>query len=181
MDNGQQVSTDPQIDEQAVALLLSTAQNEYSNEHERTATLDSKAGIALPIISAFFLAFAEMNNYKWIIGLPVNSIWTSLLPITLFISYTLGLVLALIAVMLMAGVLFAKDYYRINPPDLYTEQNLMNKGNDFSITLMHCYFKAIEYNRNTNNKRVESYQKSWKLTFLSVVCFVIYILIKNNS
>ena len=180
MENSQQVLPDPQIDDQAVALLLSTAQNEYSNEHERTATLDSKAGIALPIISAFFLAFAEMNNYKWIIDIPVNSFWACLLPITLFVSYTGGLVLAMVAVVMMANVLFAKDYYRINPPDLYTEQNLINKGKDFSITLMHCYFQAIEYNRNTNNKRVESYQKSWKLTFLSVMCFVIYILIKNN-
>ena len=50
------------INANSVHLLLETALNEYSNEHDRKATIDSKAGIALPIISAFFLSFAQMND-----------------------------------------------------------------------------------------------------------------------
>lgn len=180
MENGQQTPPEAEINTEAVNLLLSTALNEYSNEHDRTATLDSKAGIALPIISAFFLSLAQMNNYKEIIAMPVQNFWTSLLPISLFVSYTAGLILILLAVAFMARVLFVKEFYRINPPDLYKDKYLVEKDNNLSITLMQRYFDAIAYNRNVNNQRVEMYQKSWKFSFLSVLCFVVYIMIKNN-
>lgn len=47
-----------EINTASIELLRNAAQNVYSNEHERTRTMDSKAGIALPIIAAYFLALA---------------------------------------------------------------------------------------------------------------------------
>ena len=168
------------INAKSVHLLLETSLNEYSNEHDRKATIDSKAGIALPIISAFFLSFAQMNDYKSIVSMPLDSFGTSLLPSVLFLSYTGGLVLSMLSVALMAKVLFVKDYYRINPVDLYTDDNLTKQEADLSITLMHKYFHAISFNREVNTNRTITYQRSWTLAFVSVILFVIYIVIKNN-
>lgn len=47
---------------ESIDLLRDAAQDAYSNEQKRTATIDSKAGIAMPIISAYFLALAEMKK-----------------------------------------------------------------------------------------------------------------------
>lgn len=180
MENEKHNEESPEVNPKSIQLLLDTALNEYSNEHDRKSTIDSKAGIALPIISAFFLSLAQMNDYKSIISIPVNSLCSSLLPITLFLSYTGGLILSMLSVAFMAKVLFAKDYCRINPVDLYTDDNLTKQNCDFSISLMHNYFHAISYNREVNNKRVNTYQLSWKFAFISVILFVIYLITKNN-
>lgn len=180
MENNSTSTTPSTVNEKSIQLLLDTSLNEYSNEHDRKSTIDSKAGIALPIISAFFLSFAQMNDYKSIVSMPVDRFGAGLLPVTLFISYTGGLILSLLSVALMAKVLFVKDYLRINPSDLYTDENLTKPNCDFSISLMHNYFTAISYNREVNNKRVKSYQLSWTFAFVSVILFVIYIVVKNN-
>lgn len=65
----------------AIDLLRDAAQDEYGNEQKRTATIDSKAGIALPIISAYFLALAEMNDYKSFLNVEITTILTLLIPI----------------------------------------------------------------------------------------------------
>lgn len=164
----------------SVELLYTIAQNEYSNEHERTNMLHSKAGIALPIISAYFLALIQMNDYKSMWAFPVADIWTAFVPVALFISYTAGAVFALLSVVYMAKVVFAKGYMRIDPENLWTKDNLTLEHQDFMEKLMKIYFKAIEFNINVNNDRMKTYKKSWMYTFYSVLCFVIYIVLKNN-
>ena len=180
MGNNNSSVAEQEVNAQSVSLLLSTTLSEYSSEHERTATLDSKAGIALPILATYFLAFAQMNNYKSIIAIPRDDFFSSLLPIAIFLSYTAGLLLSATSAAFMAKVLFVKDYCRINPLDLYNEEYLLQPYNDFSIKLMHLYFKAVEFNRKVNNERARLYQRSWLLTFISVICFVVYIMINSN-
>lgn len=164
----------------ATQLLLNVAQQEYGHEHERISTIDYKAGIALPILAAYFLAFAQMNNYKAIFCLPLTDFGTALIPILLFVTYTAGLILSMLSVLFMARVVFAKTYHRINPIDLYKEENLTQGNNNFPYKVMQLYFEAIGYNRIANNERIDLYQRSWQLTFISVICFVVYIVIKNN-
>lgn len=168
------------VNADSIQLLLDTSRNEYSNEHNRKSTIDSKAGIALPIISAFFLSFAQINDYKSIVSMPVIDFASGALPITLFLSYSSGLILSMLSVAFMAKVLFAKDYCRINPVDLYTDDNLTRQNCEFSISLMHKYFQAISFNREVNNKRIKDYQLSWTFAFVSVILYVVYIIVKNN-
>ena len=166
---------------QSLKLLLSTSQNEYSNEHKRTTTIDSKAGIALPIIATYFLALAQMNDYKSIVAIPVSSFWSSLLPLALVSTFTVALILAFIALVYMIRTVFPKEYHKVNPVELYSEDKLTKKYSDFLIEIMHLYFDAISLNRKTNNQRFALYEKSWLLMFFSLACFVIYIVIKNNT
>ena len=164
MENEKHGEESPEVNPKSIQLLLDTALNEYSNEHDRKSILQNWRPCLM----------------KSIVSIPVNSLCSSLLPITLFLSYTGGLILSMLSVAFMAKVLFAKDYCRINPVDLYTDDNLTKQNCDFSISLMHNYFHAISYNREVNNKRVNTYQLSWKFAFISVILFVIYLITKNN-
>lgn len=71
----------------SINLLLDTSISEYNNEHNRTSILDSKVSIALPIISAYFLALAPMNDYKTIFKMSISTFTELVLPAALFISY----------------------------------------------------------------------------------------------
>lgn len=164
----------------SVELLYAIAQNEYSNEHERTNMIHSKAGIALPIISAYFLALIQMNDYKSMLAIMVTDFWSSMTAASLFLSYTISAALSLAAVVYMAKVAFTKGYMRMDPENLYTKDNLTLAHQDFVEKLIKIYFNAINFNINVNNERMKQYKKSWIYTFYSVLCFVVYIVIKNN-
>lgn len=164
----------------SVELLYAIAQNEYSNEYERTNMIHSKAGIALPIVSAYFLTLIQMNDYKSMLEIMVKGFWSSLTASSLFLSYTISAVFALASVVYMAKVIFAKGYMRIDPQNLYTTDHLTLDHKDFIGKLMKIYFNAIEINRNANNSIMRSYKKGWVWAFCSVLCFVIYIVLKNN-
>lgn len=167
-------------DIRSVELLYTIAQNEYSNEHERTNMIHSKAGIALPIISAYFLALIQMNDYKSMLAIMVKDFWSSLTASSLFLSYTISAAFAIASVVYMAMVVFAKGYMRIDPENLYIADNLTLNHQEFIEKLMKIYFNAIKFNINVNNSRMKNYKKSWICTFCSVLCFVVYIVLKNN-
>ena len=86
--------------DESVELLLKTSKSEYENEHNRTSIIDSKTNISLPIISAFFLALIQLNDYKAIFRLPTCTFLQWLLPAALFITYTAALILGLLSVFL---------------------------------------------------------------------------------
>ena len=110
-----------EINTASIELLRNAAQNEYSNEHERTRTMDTKAGIALPIISAYFLALAQMNDYKSINIMPLTDFESILLPAVIFLTYTTALILAFAAVAWMTRVVFTREYEILNLQSLYTD------------------------------------------------------------
>lgn len=174
------MAEDKRIKTESVNLLREAAQNEYCNEHDRTRTMDSKAGIALPIIATYFLALAQMNDYCSINAFPITGFGSALVPATIFTAYTVALILALVAVVWMARVVFTREYLTLNLQNLYTDDYLKSDSMVLSIKFLELYFSAIEHNRNENNTRVKLYQRSWVLTFISVLCFVVYIIMKNN-
>ena len=94
-----------------VKVLLDTAKSEYDNEHNRTSVIDSKTSIALPIISAYCLALAQMNDYKAIFTMQINSFRDMLIPSCLFLTFTISLLLALISVIMMVKVIKMRDYH----------------------------------------------------------------------
>lgn len=168
------------VNMKSVELLFSITQSEYNNEYERTNMIQSKAGIALPIIAAYFLTFAQMNDYRSILRFTVNNIWECLLPLGLFISYSAGLIFAIMAVVYMARVVFAKGYKRLNPQSFCKESCLSQEYLIFVRNLMHQYFDAIEHNAKANDQKMKMYKQSWSCTFVSVACFLAYVILKNN-
>ena len=169
-----------EFNEQTVGLLLETAKAEYDNEHNRTSIIDSKTNISLPLISAFFLAFIQLNDYKTIFGLSTNTFVQWLLPATLFFSYTVALVLGLISVFLMTRVILTKEYKTIKIQDLYDEDYLKTVPLFLSIKVINLYCESTAHNKEQNDQRVKWYKSSWILMFISLILYLVYIIIKTN-
>lgn len=165
---------------QTVNLLLDTAKAEYDKEHSRTCTIDSKTNISLPIISAFFLALVQLNDYKTIFQLSTDTFAQWLLPATLFSSYTIALILGFVAVLLMTLVILTREYAVLNIRDLYNEDFLKNTPIFFSIQLIKLYCEANEENKLQNDKRVKWYRYSWILMLITLALYLVYIVIKTN-
>jgi len=176
--NNQQ--TENKFNSDSVNLLLETAKSEYESEHNRTSVIDSKAGISLPIISAYFLALAPMNNYKEIFLTKVSSFLDLLIPLALLITYTASLILSFISVILMVKVITTRKYMNVEHADLYDENYLKNDIIFISIKLFLLYTETTENNKTKNNARIPLYRKSWLLTIISIISFVVYIIICNN-
>lgn len=169
-----------EFNKQTVEILLSTAKSEYDNEHNRTSIIDSKTNISLPIISAFFLAFVQLNDYKTIFQLPTNNFIEWLLPATLFFSYTIALILGLLSVLFMTRVILTKKYKVLKIDDLYDEDFLKEDPASFSIFIINLYYISTTHNKEQNDKRVKWYRASWILMFITLVLYLIYIITKTN-
>lgn len=168
------------FNENSVSLLLNTAKAEYDNEHNRTSVIDSKTNISLPIITAFFLALVQLNDYKYIFQLPTDTFLHWLLPATLFFSYTCALVLGIISVFLMTRVIFAHNYKTLKTRDLYDTDYLKNPALNFSIQLIRLYCECSEFNKSQNDKRIRLYKYSWIVMFITLCLYLVYIILKSN-
>lgn len=164
----------------SVELLLKTAKSEYESEHNRTTVIDTKIGISLPIIATYFIALAQMNDYKVIFAFPISSFWNTRIPLLLFLSYTASLMLSLISVLMMVSVTITRNYNSIKPIDLYDNKYLKNAKVFLSIRLLSLYIEATMKNKVQNDKRIPLYRKSWLLSVISIILFVIYIIIRNS-
>lgn len=162
-----------------VKVLLDTAKSEYDNEHNRTSVIDSKTSIALPIISAYCLALAQMNDYKAIFTMQINSFRDMLIPSCLFLTFTISLLLALISVIMMVKVIKMRDYHVIKVEDLYDNDYFQEEPLFLSIKLIELYIEATELNKSANDNRIPLYKKGWILTVVSIVLFVTYVIVKN--
>lgn len=162
-----------------VKVLLDTAKSEYSNEHNRTSVIDSKTSIALPIISTYCLALAQMNDYKAIFTTEIKSFKDLLIPSCLFLTFTISLLLTLISVIMMVKVIKMRDYYVIKVEDLYDNDYFQEEPLFLSIKLIELYIEATELNKSGNDNRIPLYKKGWVLTVVSIVLFVTYVIVKN--
>ena len=169
-----------QLDDQAVEVLLSTAKSEYENEHNRTSVIDSKTSIALPIISAYFLALAPMNDFKSIFDVKIEKFVDVIIPAVTLLTYVGSLALAFVAVMMMAKVVTTREYNTIKTADLYDEDFLKHKKIALEIKLIQLYIEATQNNKAENDSRIPLYKKGWLLTTISIVLFVAYVIVKNN-
>ena len=167
------------FNDEAVELLLSTAKSEYENEHNRTSIIDSKTSIALPIVSAYFLALAPMNNFKAIFNVEIEKFLDIIIPAITLLTYVGSLSLAFVAVMLMVRVVTTREYNTIKPADLYDEDYLKNKKISLEIKLIQLYIEATQNNKAENDSRIPLYKRGWLLTTISIVLFVIYVIVKN--
>ena len=169
-----------QLDDQAVEVLLSTAKSEYENEHNRTSVIDSKTSIALPIISAYFLALAPMNDFKSIFDVKIEKFVDVIIPAVTLLAYVGSLALAFVAVVMMVKVVTTREYNTIKTADLYDEDFLKHKKIALEIKLIQLYIEATQNNKAENDSRIPLYKKGWLLTTISIVLFVAYVIVKNN-
>ncbi len=164
----------------SVELLLETAKSEYENEHNRTTIIDTKIGISLPIISAYSLALAQMNNYKEIFTFKISNFGDLFVPTVLFLSYTSSLVLSLVSIIMMVMVIITRDYTNIKTMDLYDNDYLKSGKIFLSIKLLSLYIESTIKNKSQNDKRIPMYRKSWIFSVISIILFVAYIIINNS-
>ena len=169
-----------QLDDQSVEVLLSTAKSEYENEHNRTYVIDSKTSIALPIISAYFLALAPMNDFKSIFDVKIEKFVDVIIPAVTLLTYVGSLALAFVAVVMMVKVVTTREYNTIKTADLYDEDFLKHKKIALEIKLIQLYIEATQNNKAENDSRIPLYKKGWLLTTISIVLFVAYVIVKNN-
>ncbi len=163
----------------SVEVLWNTAKAEYDNEHGRTSVIDTKANVSLPIISAFFLALLQSNNYKAMVQLPTETLFQKILPVCLFCSYTLSLVIAILSVLFMTRVIMTRNYHVLNLPDLYDRDFLLNDPVPFMIQICKLYCEATMFNQNQNDNRVQWYRRSWFLMFFSLFFYAAYIIMTH--
>lgn len=168
-----------QLDDQTVEVLLSTAKSEYENEHNRTSVIDSKTSIALPIVSAYFLALAPMNDFKSIFDVKIEKFVDVIIPAVSLLTYIGSLALAFVAVMMMVKVVTTREYNTIKTADLYDEDFLKHKKIALEIKLIQLYIEATQNNKAENDSRIPLYKKGWLLTTISIVLFVAYVIVKN--
>ena len=124
---------------ESVEILLETAKTEYDSEHNRTTIIDTKIGISLPIITAYFIALAEMNDYKSIFAFSISSFWDTIIPALLLLTYSISLLMSLISVIMMISVIITREYYSIKPIDLYNNDYLKMKRRFFRTVTVPLY------------------------------------------
>lgn len=168
-----------QFNQDSITLLLHTAKEEYNNEHNRTSIIDSKSGIAFPIISAYFLVLAPLSDYKSIFSTQILSFKDCIIPSILFITYSASIILALMAIVKMVLVITTREYITLQPQDLYDEGYLKREPAVLSVKLIDLYIAATVKNKVQNDARIPLYKNSCQLTIVSIVFFVIYMIIKN--
>lgn len=164
---------------ESIDLLLITAKSEYENEHSRTSIIDSKTSIALPIISAYFLALAQMNNFTEIFAIKIKNFSDLIIPSITLVTYAISLILAFVAVVEMVRVISTHKYQAIKPADLYDENYLKNEKIYLQFKLTQLYINASQCNKQENDSRVPLYKRGWQFTTISIVFFVIFVISKN--
>ena len=170
---------DKKLNQESLDVLLQTSKNEYENEHSRTSIIDNKTSIALPIMSAYFLALIPQNNLKQLFSVQLNTFFDFLLPSCLLLLYISSLVLAFLAVINIINVVMTKDYIAIDPYALYDEDYLFNDKKYIVIKLISLYIEASLSNKEVNDSRIPKYKKSWKFVIISICLFMAYMLMFN--
>lgn len=167
------------FDNSSVKLLMETAKCEYDNEYNRISIIDNKTSIILPVVSAYFLAIAQMNDYEKIFSYKITSFAGLIVPSLLFLTYTSSLIIALVAIIMLVSVVSTRNYQNIKSSDLYDVDYLKNESIFLQIKLVNLYITTTEFNKMINDTKIAKYQNSWKFTIASIILFVLYILSKN--
>lgn len=95
--------------------------------------------------------------------MKASSFCDILLPMSLFFTYTISLILAFISVLFMVRVITTRKYKTINPSDLYTDNFLKFDERVLQISLIKLYIKATE---NNKEKMTYAYHYINKVGFL---------------
>lgn len=159
--------------------LLEIAKSEYQNEFNRTSVLDTKIGIALPIIATYFFLVLQFDNIKTLLLSQIEcaSVATILLFVSKPLIFLATILSASLALIYMFRAIITHSYRTIDPK-YFNDRNAMSQPiHIFSGVMVTYYIKAIDHNHSTNDKRVCLYRRGWISTMVSLSLFVLYILL----
>lgn len=159
--------------------LLEIAKSEYQNEFNRTTVLDTKIGITLPIIATYFFLVLQFDNLKTLFSSKVDctSVATAISSVGKPLIFLATIISASFALIYLFRAIITHSYRTIDLRYFNDSNTMSQPTNIFSGVMVTYYIKAIDYNRNTNDKRVRLYRCGWISTMGSLSLFVAYILL----
>lgn len=167
------------FDSASVQTLYDTAKDEYNNERERSSTIDTKASIALPVLSAFFLAVANECDYSALLQLPIGTLPELLSALFLFLVYTSALACSTTATVYAVRAIYPRSYMTLSSEYFYDEALLKEPAETIRIGITAKLIEATQNNKEQNDKRMSLYSKGWIWGSVSAAAFVLYNVIYN--
>lgn len=161
---------------QSGEVLLEIAKSEYQNEFSRSSVLDTKIGIALPIIATYFFLILQYKNFKqlFLVALDFTNVLTVIGCVFGPIIFVAAITSAAIALIYLFRAIVTHSYQKIEPSYFNTKDKMSMPPCVFSGVMVTYYIKASKYNRATNDKRVALYKRGWTLAMISLGLFVVY-------
>ena len=166
---------------QSGEILFNIAQSEYVIEHNRTSVIDSKAGIALPVVATYFFLVLQYADVKSLFSNKVNtasvaSILYSILPAMLYI---VTLVFGFLSLLFLFRAIMTQSYKTIDTKYFNKKKALDQPKATYSAAMVTFYVRATDYNRNTNDSRVRKYKRGWTYALISLGLFVLFVFLKH--
>lgn len=168
-----------EFDSNSVQTLYDTAKDEYNSERERSSTIDTKASIALPVLSAFFLAVANECDYYALFQLPIGTLPELLSAILLFLLYTAALACSTTATVYAVRTIYPRTYTTLSSEHFYDEALLKEPAETIRIGIAAKLIEATQNNKEQNDTRMSLYSKGWIWGSVSAAAFVLYNVIYN--
>ena len=172
---------DDKHDFQSGEVLFDIAKSEYQNEHSRTSVIDSKVGIALPIVATYFFLVLQYSDVKTIFANKVDttSVATVLYSVSPPILYIATLLFAVLSLVFLFQSIVTHSYKTIDPASFNEKEKLDLSKATFSAVMVTYYIRATDHNRNTNDSRVVLYKRGWEFALISLGLFVLYVFLKH--
>ena len=154
-------------------IFLSIVQAEYQNEIDRSAALDSKLGISLPVIATYFFLIIQETN--------IGNLWNfapgakySIPELFTLSFYPITVITAIISLCLMIRAIMTREYLKIPVIQLNNAKEMSRPKEVFSAIAATYYVVAIENNAKQTNKKSRAYQSSLTLGTVSLIYFALY-------
>lgn len=163
----------------SVQTLYDSAKDEYNSERERSSTIDTKASIALPVLSAFFLAVANECDYYALFKLPIGTLPELLIALCLFFLYTAALVFSAMSAAWAVRTIYPRTYTTLSSEHFYDEALLKEPAETIRIGIAAKLIEATQNNKEQNDTRMSLYSKGWIWGSVSAAAFVLYNVIYN--
>ena len=102
---------------QSGEVLLEIAKSEYQNEFNRSSVLDTKIGIALPIIATYFFLILQYKSVRqlFITNPDCTNIMTLILSVCIPIIFVAAIISAAIALIYLFRAIVTHSYQTIDP------------------------------------------------------------------
>lgn len=160
-------------------ILFDVAKTEYQNEFDRSNTIDTKVGIALPIIATYFFLVLQYRSIPAIFANPIDmtSVGNAILSIIHPILLVLSLIAAGVSLALLFFSIITHTYSTIDVGYFYDGNKLKDQPTDYAAKMVHYYIEATKLNKETNDKRVQQYKFGWGSAMISLIFFVCYVIL----
>ena len=158
-------------------IFLSMVQTEYQNEIDRSAALDSKVGISIPVISTYFFLIVQETDIQNLWNFTLNA-EISVLQIIVSLLYSVAIVTAIISLILMILSIMTRNYKKVAVKEFDNAKEMSRSKEHIAAIIATYYVLAIEWNTSQNNKKAQEYCWGWLFGIISLVDFSLYALMQ---